>query len=101
MDRRYSQTGKLEIVLERDGNRYSLVSVEGNKVPEHKNTMSDVQAFNYEFDAAGEDLFWDESDQPTSPFVRILGVMWWERINSIDYGTDYDSGFDIELQESE
>ena len=78
-----------------------LVEIRPCKTRSEKPTSE--QWFLLDWQEIGIDILWPQDDEPeeykNAPFgskLKITGKMWSECFNSIDYGWDYDGGFDID-----
>lgn len=83
--------------LETKGNLFLEIPV--REVTER---LTDEQVLLDLFDSCGTDIFWPHDEPPDmegKPYIRLVGRVWFEEHDSVDYGKDYDSGFDIDSQE--
>ena len=52
--------------------------------------------------SVGTDIFWPSDELPDmdgKPYVKLTGHVWFEEYDSIECGTEYDSGFKIDSEE--
>ncbi len=64
--------------------------------------LTDEQALLGLWSNAGTDIFWPSDELPDmkgKPYIKLVGHVWFEEYDSIECGTDYDSGFEIESDE--
>lgn len=94
-----SRSGLVQIVLERDPENdgaWALISVQGDVTRTAEHFFSNVEWANEEWSNLGTDMFPAElmEDESISKLL-ITGYMWSDRIDSIDFGTDWDGGFEV------
>lgn len=83
------------------------LEVKGNvflEIPRREVTevLTDEQVLLDLFDNCGTDIFWPHDEPPDmkgKPYIKLVGHVWFEEYDSIDYGKDYDSGFDVDSEE--
>lgn len=64
--------------------------------------LTDEQCLVDLWSQVGTDAFWNHGEPPDmkgKPYLKLVGHIWWEAYNSVDYGWEYDEGFEIEEQE--
>lgn len=64
--------------------------------------LTDEQCLVELWSQVGTDAFWSHDDPPDmkgKPYLKLVGHIWWEAYNSVDYGWEYDECFEIEEQE--